>query len=86
MTDTKKLSEVDEVTCLEAIDWFYAYLDGELDDKESIAKMEGHLSHCRFCLSRKEFENALTERVRKSAKRHAPDTLQTRMKDLINRF
>ena len=50
----------DDIGCLEAIEAFYAYLDGELDDPQSIADFEHHMSHCRSCFSRAEVENMLT--------------------------
>ena len=58
-----------DIGCLQAIEAFYAYLDGELDDPESIADFEHHLGHCRSCFSRIEMEKALNERMRKTAKR-----------------
>ena len=45
-----------DIGCLRAIEAFYAYLDGELDDPESIADFEHHLGHCRSCFSRIEMD------------------------------
>lgn len=72
--------------CLEAFDSLYAYLDGELTDPEAIARYEQHLSHCRSCFSRHEFEVALLERLRKSGTDKAPDRLRNRLRDLIDEF
>ena len=75
-----------EIGCLQAIEAFYAYLDGELDDPESIADFEHHLDHCRSCFSRIEMEKALNARIRKSAKRETPEALRERVGKLLDTF
>lgn len=76
----------DDIGCLQAIEAFYAYLDGELDDPESIANFEHHMSHCRSCFTRAEIERALTEHLRESAKSRAPEALRARLRNLIDKF
>lgn len=76
----------DDIGCLQAIEAFYAYLDGELDDPESIANFEQHLSHCRSCFSRVEVERILTERIRDSRRSRAPEALRARLKDLMKKY
>lgn len=76
----------DDIGCIEAINGLYAYIDGELDDPKALAAIEDHLGHCRHCYSRIELEKALTERLKKSARDHAPAKLQKRMRDLMDRF
>ena len=75
-----------DIGCLQAIEAFYAYLDGELDDPESIAGFEHHLSHCRSCFSRTEMEQALTARIRTSVQRESPELLRARVRRLIDKF
>jgi anti-sigma factor (TIGR02949 family) len=75
-----------DIGCLDAIEAFYAYLDGELDDPGSIADFEHHLEHCRSCFSRVELEKALNERIRKTAKRESPDALRDRVGKLMEKF
>ena len=75
-----------DIGCLRAIEAFYAYLDGELDDPASIADFEHHLEHCRSRFSRIEFERALNERMRKTAKRETPDALRKRVGKLLDKF
>ena len=65
---------------------FYAYLDGELDDPDSIAEFERHMAHCRSCFSRAEMERLLTGRIRESAKAEAPEALKDRLRDLMKKF
>ena len=86
MSHAKDGSDVDEIGCLEAINGLYAYLDGEMDDPAEIAKFEHHLSHCRICYSRTELESALARYIRKSAKGHAPETLQDRLRRLVDKL
>lgn len=73
-----------EHDCLEAIDNLYAYLDGELSPEE-VEKFENHIDHCRSCFTRKEFESAISKRIRKM-RGQVPDTLQDRLRDLIEKF
>lgn len=84
MTDAKDKPHPDDIGCLEAINGLYAYLDGEMNDPQAVAKFERHLDHCRSCYSRLELENALAEHIRKSAKGHASDRLHKRLRDLID--
>jgi anti-sigma factor (TIGR02949 family) len=74
----------DDIGCLEAINGLYAYLDGEMNDPESLRKFERHLEHCRSCFSRLELEAALAEHIRRSAKSHASGKLHQRLRDLID--
>lgn len=76
----------EDIGCIEAINGLYAYLDGELEDSASIADIERHLAHCRTCCSRVELERALTERIRTAAKSPAPERLQNRLRDLIDKL
>ena len=75
----------DEVGCLDAIEWLYAWLDGELDE-HSISQLEQHISHCRSCFSRRHMELELTARMEKSSKSRAPDILQDRLRKLMEGF
>lgn len=78
--------EREDIGCLKAIEMFYAYLDGELGDPESIADFEHHLEHCRSCFSRAEFEGLLTERLKAVAAERAPDGLRRRLRILMDNF
>lgn len=77
---------VDDVGCLEVLEMLYAYIDGELDDPDTIAQLEHHMGHCRSCFSRAEFERALVRHVRKKEATRAPDSLKNRMEELIEKF
>ncbi len=86
MKHDPKHDHLEDADCLEAMDSLYAYLDGELTDADAIARYEQHLGHCRSCFSRHEFEAALTERIRKSGKDGIPESLRTRLRNLIHDF
>ena len=75
-----------DIGCLGAIEAFYAYLDGELDDPALIADFEHHLEHCRSCFSRIEMEKVLNQRIRRSASRESPRALRDRVHELLQHF
>jgi len=86
MSKTKDAGHHQDIGCLEAIEAFYAYLDGELDDPQAIAEFEHHMNHCRSCYSRSEAERLLTDRIRDSAKTATPRELQDRLRKLMDEF
>ncbi len=83
MKDSK---DQQDIGCLQAIEAFYAYLDGELSDPASIADFEHHMEHCRSCFSRAEAEKLLTDRLRKAGSADAPDSLRDRVKRIMDEF
>ena len=84
--DRKHGAESDDMGCLAALEVFYAYLDGELDDPKTVADFERHMEHCRGCFSRAELEGLLNERLRELAKRRAPAGLRNRVRNLMSKF
>ncbi|MET0070046.1 MAG: zf-HC2 domain-containing protein [Candidatus Thiodiazotropha sp.] len=72
--------------CLEAFDHVYAYINGELHDEETKAKIEHHLSHCKSCYSRAEMERKINERLKVTDKPSPPELLKRRLKNLIDEF
>ena len=86
MSHTHDKSDSDDIGCLEAIEAFYAYLDGELADAESIANFEHHMQHCRSCFSRADMERAMTRRLRETGQSRAPEVLRERLRKLMKRF
>ncbi len=85
-TDHEHHGEHDDIGCLQAIEAFYAYLDGELESPESIAQFEHHMAHCRSCFSRAQMERTLTERMKESARSEAPEALKSRLRNLMKKF
>lgn len=86
MNESKPTPPPQEIGCLEAIETLYAYLDGELPDGASIAKVEQHLGHCESCYSRAELERKLTSHLRRNASHSAPEALQTRLRGLLDKL
>ena len=76
--------DVEEIDCLEAIDNLYAYLDGELNDDETLARFRKHLGHCKSCYSRSELEGVINERIKESGKGTAPERLKNRLRDFMD--
>jgi anti-sigma factor (TIGR02949 family) len=75
-------SHDEDVGCLEAIEWLYAWLDGELD-RASIDQLEKHLQHCKSCYSRKEMEQALTTRIRETREEQPSTEFRERLGKLL---
>jgi anti-sigma factor (TIGR02949 family) len=76
----------DDIGCLFALEMFYAYLDGELNDPREIEDFERHLEHCRSCFTRVEMERLLTERLKKVDRHRAPERLHSRLSKLMDEF
>jgi len=86
MSDEKDKTDVHEIDCLEAIGQLYAYLDGEIDDKTQKTQMEHHLSHCKSCYSRSQMEMAINSRLESMDKTEGPDTLQEKLRNVIDKL
>ena len=84
--DPGSRSERDDIGCLAAIEIFYAYLDGELEDPQEVAGFERHMEHCRSCFTRAEMEGLLNDRLRKLAEDRAPNRLRSRLHRLMGQF
>jgi anti-sigma factor (TIGR02949 family) len=86
MNSSKTGHDHDDIGCLEAIEAFYAYLDGELSDPGAIEGFEHHMSHCRSCFSRAEVERLINERIGEAGTSKAPDELKSRVRRLLDEF
>lgn len=82
MTDSN--DKAIELDCIHALEFLYAYLDGELDDPVVFEQVEHHLGHCKSCYSRTEVERALAAYARKSQAVSPPERLQKRLKNLLD--
>lgn len=71
-------------TCEDALRMLAAHLDGELSS-EVRSGMERHLSICRACYSRAEFEKRLKARLADGSA-DVPDGLRDRVETMIRRF
>jgi anti-sigma factor (TIGR02949 family) len=84
MTNKADKPEVIDSACLEAFDHLYAYLNGEIKDEETLARIEHHLGHCKSCYSRAEMERQINERLKQAGKDKTPESLQKRIRGLID--
>lgn len=75
----------EHIDCEEVIEQLFAFLDRELDDRQQ-QRIERHLSHCRDCFTRAEFERRLRARIREASEAKAPERLHRRIQDLLNEF
>ena len=79
------MNEHDSIRCEEVLQHLFSYLDGEID-AEKRAQIDRHLEECRGCFSRSEFEKALRARIRELGEDKAPQSLQQRVRSLIDQF
>jgi anti-sigma factor (TIGR02949 family) len=86
MTTDRDSKNIENIDCTEAIDKLYAYLDGEVDDADSINRLEHHLGHCHSCFTRSQVESALSARIKQTATKHTPESLQKRLRDMMDKF
>ena len=73
------------LTCEEVIERIFDYLDRELDETTR-DQIERHLETCRDCFTRAEFEERLRRKIRAAGSQRAPDQLQRRIRDMLDRF
>jgi anti-sigma factor (TIGR02949 family) len=86
MSDEKDDSEIHEIDCLEAIGHLYAYLDGEISDETRRSQIKQHLDHCKSCYSRSQMEMAINNRLQSMGKTDSPETLQERLRNVIDKL
>jgi anti-sigma factor (TIGR02949 family) len=79
------MSERDDIGCEEALKRLAEFIDCELPGNEQ-DNVQRHLSTCRSCYSRMEFESRLKERLSALAGDDAPPTSRDRIRKLIEGF
>ncbi len=68
--------------CGEAQDQIYQYLDSELDE-ETAASVRSHIEDCNGCHGPFDFERRLKALVRECLTEDMPETLESRVKELL---
>ena len=66
------------ITCTEAVERLWAYLDGELTAEDKAA-LEEHLSFCRICCGEVEFAQELRGFLARSGGGELPDAVRVRL-------
>lgn len=74
-----------DLTCEEVIERLFVYLDKELD-RQLIAEIDHHISRCRDCFTRAEFERKLRSKVVDAVNEPAPDRLHARIRTLLDQY
>ncbi len=70
--------------CVEAVRRLYTYLDGELEDSRR-ATVQRHLNECLPCLEAFGFEAELRVVIARKCREPVPDSLQTRISQVVQR-
>ena len=66
------------ISCVEAIERLWAYLDGSLTPADRAA-LEEHLGFCRVCCGEVEFAKELRGFLARSASEELPEDVRTRL-------
>ena len=74
-----------EINCEEALRHLFEYLDQELKG-DLQHQMERHMSNCRSCFSRLEFEQSLKAHIHKAGYDSAPASLRAKIGKLVTEF
>ena len=74
-----------QIDCEQALKQVYEYLDHELGDHDHEA-MQQHLSICKSCFSRVEFEERLKKKVKALRDEQPTDSTSERIKQLLKGF
>lgn len=77
------MSKFRQIGCEDALKQLLEYLDQELGEQHS-HEVDQHLSTCRSCYSRMEFEKRLKQRLQETGRQEVPDTLKGRIDRLFS--
>lgn len=75
----------EHIRCEELIEQLFVYLDRQVDSRTH-AEVDQHLTRCRDCCSRVEFERRLRARVGAAGTQKAPERLHRRVKAILEKF
>lgn len=73
------------LSCEEVVRRLLAYLDGDLDETTR-AEIDRHLTACRECCSRLDFEKRLRTKIQESGKEEAPEELYRRIRKMLDEY
>jgi len=72
------MSDQSAITCREAVEQLWAYIDGELEGADE-RSVEAHLAACRGCYPHYDFQRAFREFVRRHTSQTVPADLRKRV-------
>ena len=79
------MKDEDTISCEEALRRVFEYLDHALKESEH-CQIEDHLSKCRSCYSRVEFERRLKEHLHDLGREKAPPSLEDKVRGIIHEY
>jgi len=79
------MSKEEMIDCEEALSRLFEFIDHELNPVHN-DEMDEHMSRCRSCYSRLEFEKRLREHLQDAAQEKASDELHNKVKCLIKKL
>ncbi len=79
------MKDKETISCEEALKRVFEYLDHALAEAEH-CEIEHHLSLCRSCYSRVEFERRLKQHLQDVGKEKAPPALQARVRGIVKKY
>lgn len=79
------MKKIKTIGCEEALKHLLAYLDQELGPARR-RELEHHLSICRTCFSRAEFEKLLKTQLREAGRETVGAAFEEKIKSLLGRF
>lgn len=75
------------MSCLESLDQIFAYIDGQISEKEVMEEIEEHLRHCKRCWDVVDFEKRVQTFVKKQAcEEDMPEEALDRAHNILNKF
>lgn len=76
------MKDKETISCEEALKRVFDYLDQELSESEH-CDIEDHISVCRSCYSRLEFERRLKEHLHDIGREKAPTSLEDKVRQIL---
>jgi mycothiol system anti-sigma-R factor len=73
------------ISCEEALERVFEYLDRALEEAE-YCDIEDHLSVCRSCYSRVEFERRLKDHLHELGTEKVPAALEEKVLEIVQRY
>lgn len=79
------MKESESMDCEQVVRLLFEYLDGEVSDEQQ-HDIDRHLTLCRSCFSRAEFEKRLRLHLKAPGDEAVPSALENRIRSIIARF
>lgn len=79
------MNKTKEINCAEALEQVFDFLDQSLGQHKH-EEMEHHISRCRSCFSRVDFEKKLKARLNDSGEQAAPESLHNKINSLLKKY